>query len=176
MKRITLLTVLGLFLFQSFCYALESSQFIEWLRQYSTIATPTIPAAVATKARGYQYVFIKGFLSEGMPCGYFEDNIAALKALGVSKDNISVIAPCSGKSLEDNQIAMSREVIFLHELVDLVFWSLFSNSCVSVLLHKLVDGIFFCGGVHGCGDFPLLRRALFVYDETLVHQVMMLFA
>ncbi len=64
-----------------------------------------VPAAVAERARSFRYVFVEGFRNERMP-GYFSQNIAELKAHGVLKGAIAVIEPSSGRSMEDNAVAV----------------------------------------------------------------------
>ncbi len=53
------------------------------------------------QVRQLQYVFVAGFLNEGI-CGYFEDNIATLRALGVAETKIHSIFPRSNQGVEQN--------------------------------------------------------------------------
>ncbi len=60
-----------------------------------------IPVAIARKARSFRYVFIGGFRNERMS-GYFAQNAATLRALGVPHRQIHVFNPSSSLSIEEN--------------------------------------------------------------------------
>ena len=60
-----------------------------------------VPEDVARKARAYRYAFVTGFRNERMP-GYFAQNMAELKALGVPQRQIHVINPSSSQTSEAN--------------------------------------------------------------------------
>ncbi|MHC5537223.1 alpha/beta fold hydrolase [Singulisphaera rosea] len=60
-----------------------------------------IPAAVASAAKTYRYVFVAGFHNERMP-GYFARNVKELRAHGVDRRAIHVIAPSSHETFDEN--------------------------------------------------------------------------
>ena len=60
-----------------------------------------LPAPVARKACGYRYVFVGGFRNERIP-GYFAQNMAELRVLGVPRGSIHVIYPSSVQTAEQN--------------------------------------------------------------------------
>ncbi len=60
-----------------------------------------IPASVARRARSFRYVFVGGFRNERMP-GYFAQNVAELRALGVPARQIRMILPDSDRTTEEN--------------------------------------------------------------------------
>src|SRR5262249_18517170 len=60
-----------------------------------------VPEVVTRKARTFRYAFVTGFRNERMP-GYFSQNMAELKALGVPHRQIHVINPSSSQTSEAN--------------------------------------------------------------------------
>ena len=60
-----------------------------------------IPSSVGRKARSFRYVFVGGFRNERMP-GYFAQNVAELRALGVPHRQIRVILPSSDRTTGEN--------------------------------------------------------------------------
>lgn len=88
---------------------IEPKQFQEWLLQ-SQHSPPILAPDARLRARRYHYTFVKGFLNETMPTGYFWDHIAELQSLGVTHDHIHVVSPCSGKSFDENQLTVKQEL------------------------------------------------------------------
>ena len=60
-----------------------------------------IPDPVTRKAAGFRYVFVGGFRNERMP-GYFAQNKAELRSLGVPRSLIHVINPRSDRTSSEN--------------------------------------------------------------------------
>ena len=60
-----------------------------------------VPEAVARKAQSFRYVFVTGFRNERMP-GYFDRNMAELRALGVPRRQIHLIHPTSSRTSAAN--------------------------------------------------------------------------
>ena len=60
-----------------------------------------IPKSIARKGRSFRYVFIGGFRNERMP-GYFAQNMAELRAIGVPRGQIHLIHPSSTRTNEEN--------------------------------------------------------------------------
>jgi pimeloyl-ACP methyl ester carboxylesterase len=75
-------------------------EFEAWFRQ-AVDDDLEIPKAVERRARGFRYVFVSGFRNERMP-GYFSQNQAELRALGVPRSRIHVINPSSRQDSEAN--------------------------------------------------------------------------
>lgn len=61
------------------------------------------------KAITYRYVFVGGFLNEGIP-GYFTDNRAALRDLAIPLSHIHMIYPSSKNSVEENMGVLATEI------------------------------------------------------------------
>jgi pimeloyl-ACP methyl ester carboxylesterase len=70
--------------------------------------TLSIPANVKRAARSYRYVFVGGFMSEGMS-EYFKQNAKELKAIGVPRTAVHYIYPSSGETIEGNAAAVRRK-------------------------------------------------------------------
>lgn len=64
---------------------------------------------VKNQAAQYHYVFIPGFLNEGLPT-YFEDNITALEAAGIKNDSISVFNSSSFTAPSDNVHLLQKQM------------------------------------------------------------------
>ena len=62
----------------------------------------TIPRQAAQNARGFDYVFVAGFLNEVFP-DYFSDNIHQLKANGIAEEQISILFPPSADGFSPDQ-------------------------------------------------------------------------
>jgi pimeloyl-ACP methyl ester carboxylesterase len=60
-----------------------------------------IPKDVERKARSFRYVFVGGFRNERMP-GYFAQNMAELRGLGVPRSRMHVISPSSRQDSSSN--------------------------------------------------------------------------
>jgi len=67
-----------------------------------------LPPDVRAAARRYRYVFVAGFLNEGMRAVYFSDNRRALADAGVDRGAVHVLYPGSGRSVEDNIAELGR--------------------------------------------------------------------
>ena len=65
----------------------------------------TIPTDVKRVARGYRYVFVGGFMNEGMT-EYFKQNARELRAVGVPRQAIHYIYPSSHETIEGNAAAV----------------------------------------------------------------------
>jgi pimeloyl-ACP methyl ester carboxylesterase len=76
----------------------------------ATVGNLEIPETVALKARSFRYVFVGGFRNENMP-GYFAQNIAELRALGVPKRQIDEIHPSSSRTSEDNAVTVREKFV-----------------------------------------------------------------
>jgi pimeloyl-ACP methyl ester carboxylesterase len=70
----------------------------------------SIPAEVSRTVRCYRYVFVAGFLNEGMS-GYFAQNAKALRAKGVPRRAIHFIYPSSHKTVAENADAVRAEFL-----------------------------------------------------------------
>src|SRR5262249_34070830 len=68
-----------------------------------------IPEPVARRARGFRYVFVGGFRAGPMP-GYFAQNAAELRAIGVPRRRIHFLFPSSRHSVEENRAAVRDEL------------------------------------------------------------------
>jgi pimeloyl-ACP methyl ester carboxylesterase len=75
-------------------------EFEVWFRQ-AEAGDLEIPKTVERKARGFRYVFVGGFRNERMP-GYFAQNMAELRALGVPRSRMHLISPSSQQDSESN--------------------------------------------------------------------------
>ena len=69
-----------------------------------------VPAAVASRARSFRYVFVSGFRNERMK-GYFARNMAELEELGVPRRRIHRIDPSSNQTLEENLDAVRSKFL-----------------------------------------------------------------
>jgi hypothetical protein len=69
-----------------------------------------IPGDTLRRARGFRYVFVGGFRGERMR-GYFAQNTAELKALGVPGRAIHVVHPGSDRTVEENRGEVRREFL-----------------------------------------------------------------
>jgi hypothetical protein len=67
--------------------------------------TLSIPTYVKRAARSYRYVFVGGFMSEGMS-EYFKQNAKELKAIGVPRTAVHYIYPSSRETIEGNSAAV----------------------------------------------------------------------
>jgi pimeloyl-ACP methyl ester carboxylesterase len=61
----------------------------------------SVPADVKRSARSYRYVFVGGFMNEGMS-EYFKQNARELRAIGVLRKAIHFIYPSSHETIEGN--------------------------------------------------------------------------
>lgn len=57
----------------------------------------------------FEYVFVAGFLNEGL-VGYFAENIAALQRAGIPRDRIHVLKPSSGRGVLANLPSLTRDL------------------------------------------------------------------
>jgi hypothetical protein len=116
---------------------IERNDFTEWFRSSFNRAS-AFPTERAEKARNLRYVFVKGFLNELTP-GYFTDNIARLKSLGVPDSHIDIVSPSSGQSFTGNVGNLNRKlsrhftgkeelVIIAHSrgAVDALAWAIYN--------------------------------------------------
>lgn len=78
----------------------EPTPFESWFEEGAR-GTLKIPATVESAAKGYRYVFVAGFHNERMP-GYFTRNAKELRAHGVDRRAIHVIAPSSHETFDEN--------------------------------------------------------------------------
>jgi pimeloyl-ACP methyl ester carboxylesterase len=69
-----------------------------------------MPAKVKRAAKAYRYVFVGGFMNEGMT-EYFKQNARELRAFGVARQAIHFIYPSSGKTIEDNAAAVRKQFL-----------------------------------------------------------------
>ena len=76
------------------------TEFETWFDAAKRGPLPTTPE-VARKAAGYRYLFVGGYRNERMP-GYFAQNLAELRAMGVPRGSIHVIQPSSGRTSAEN--------------------------------------------------------------------------
>jgi pimeloyl-ACP methyl ester carboxylesterase len=76
------------------------SEFQEWFGLASR-GKLCVPEDVRRVARSYRYVFVGGLGNEHLG-GYFSQNTAELRALGVPRQSIHVINPRSSRTVEDN--------------------------------------------------------------------------
>jgi pimeloyl-ACP methyl ester carboxylesterase len=67
-----------------------------------------IPKPIEQRAKGFRYVFVSGFRNERMP-GYFVQNKAELRALGVPRSRIHVINPSSRQDSEANAVEVKAQ-------------------------------------------------------------------
>jgi pimeloyl-ACP methyl ester carboxylesterase len=65
----------------------------------------SVPADVKRSARGYRYVFVGGFMNEGMS-EYFKQNARELRLIGVPRKTIHYIYPSSQETIEGNAAAV----------------------------------------------------------------------
>jgi len=79
----------------------DPAAFRAWFERESEHPTE-LPAAALKLARTYHYVFVAGFLNEGMQAGYFNQNKNALLDLGVNSGAIDIVFPGSGNGIEEN--------------------------------------------------------------------------
>ena len=79
---------------------LEPGEFRGWFDD-ARAGTLRIPAGVEAEARRFRYVFVAGFRNEGMR-GYFAQNVKELRAQGVPREAIHVIAPSSDRTIAGN--------------------------------------------------------------------------
>jgi hypothetical protein len=82
-------------------------EFEAWFRQ-GIEGSLEVPDAVERRARGFRYVFVSGFRNERMP-GYFAQNKAELRALGVPRSRIHVINPSSRQDSEANGVEVKAQ-------------------------------------------------------------------
>ena len=73
-----------------------------------------IPEVVERRARGFRYVFVGGFRNERMP-GYFAQNQAELRALGVSRSRMHVINPSSRQDSTANAAEVKARFVAIAE-------------------------------------------------------------
>ena len=78
----------------------RANEFEEWF-QAASKGDLEIPDAVSRKGKSFRYVFVGGFRNERIP-GYFVQNMAELRALGVNRGRIHVISPSSSRDSEAN--------------------------------------------------------------------------
>lgn len=72
---------------------------------------------LSRNSQRFHFVFVGGFLNEGLP-GYFSDNSNALLDAGVSRDRIHFIFPNSDHSVEENYIDLKWQLRELRESFD----------------------------------------------------------
>jgi pimeloyl-ACP methyl ester carboxylesterase len=65
----------------------------------------SVPADVKRAARRYRYVFVGGFMSEGMS-EYFKQNAKELRAIGVPRKSIHYVYPSSHETIDGNAAAV----------------------------------------------------------------------
>lgn len=70
-------------------------------------------ALLASAVYAYEYVFVAGFLNEGL-LGYFKDNKDLLKEVGVSEKQIHVLKPSSRKGVIENAAELSKALSKIH--------------------------------------------------------------
>jgi pimeloyl-ACP methyl ester carboxylesterase len=75
----------------------------------------SMPAEVKLAAKGYRYIFVGGFMSEGMS-EYFKQNARELRAMGVPRKAIHYIYPSSHETIEGNAAAVCER---FHEIAAL---------------------------------------------------------
>lgn len=80
--------------------SIDPSEFQEWFALASR-GKLYLPEDVQRVARSYRYVFVGGLGNETIR-GYFSQNAAELRALGVSRRAIHFIQPSSRRTVEDN--------------------------------------------------------------------------
>ncbi len=61
----------------------------------------SVPADVKRAARSYRYVFVGGFMNEGMS-EYFKQNAKELRAIGVPRKAVHYVYPSSQATIEEN--------------------------------------------------------------------------
>ncbi|MBX9765808.1 MAG: hypothetical protein K2X47_00935 [Bdellovibrionales bacterium] len=77
-------------------------------------AMPTkLNPATAARIQQYEYVFVAGFLNEGIAL-YFEDNIQTLRRSGIPAENIHVLRSSSRISVGDSLGPIARQFFRLH--------------------------------------------------------------
>lgn len=184
MKRFSWTLLIGLIALEAWPTPIEPAQFVARVNHYWTLKEkPT--AEVSRNASQLHFLFVKGFLSEGMPGLYFREHVSELKQLGVPARQISVLAPCSGSSLEENQTELKetaqrvagsgrRLVLIGHSrgAVDVLAFAVRNPKFVEdhVAAIFLIQGAF---GGSGVADFltgrgnPLDERIPWLYRQKL---------
>jgi len=98
-KKIFILLSLLVFNLHSFADNSPTQQFTSFIN--ANIDAPVLSELEQKNSQKYSYVFIAGFLNEGL-LSYFKDNIDVLEEMGISKSDIHVIRPSSSQSIEEN--------------------------------------------------------------------------
>lgn len=129
------------------------------------------------RAGNEHYVFVAGFLNEGIP-GYFGENIRELKKLGVPAARISVVKPKSGKTFEENSTILKRGLIeILKEKTDRAVIFAHSRGAIDALAFALqnpdyirdqVTAIFLVQGAFGgSGIADYIRGTGHALDDSM---------
>ncbi len=87
--------------------AVDPADFRSWYDASNRDAL-SVPRSVEARARKFRYVFIGGFRGESMR-DQFGRNARDLRARGVPKRAIHVVAPSSHKTVEENAVALRDE-------------------------------------------------------------------
>jgi len=94
--------------------AVTADAFQGWF-QAATRGELHVPGPVAGRAGGFRYVFVGGFRIGRMP-GYFSQNAAELRALGVPRRSIHMVFPNSHKTVDENRDAVRDELDRIAEI------------------------------------------------------------
>lgn len=147
-----------------------------------------VPREVEAHARQFRYVFVGGFRGEGMR-DQFARNARDLRARGIPKRSIHVVAPSSHKTVEENAVAIrdkfaeianrgpERIVVIAHSrgACDVLAFALENPEFVERRIEAmfLVQGPFGGSGLADfvMGDGPPIDRALRAVPRTITRLI-----
>ena len=118
----------------------------------------SMPVAAKLAAKGYRYVFVGGFMNEGMS-EYFKQNARELRTMGVPRKAIHYVYPSSHETIERNAVAVRERfhefaalgpeklVVIAHSrgACDVLFFALTDPQFVS----KHIQALFLIQGPFG---------------------------
>ena len=167
--------------------AVDPAEFRAWY-DASNRDELTVPRGVAARAREFRYVFVGGFRGEGMR-DQFSRNARDLRARGLAKRAIHIVAPSSHKTVEENAVALRGEfaeianrgperiVVIAHSrgACDALAFALENPEFVEARIEAifLVQGPFGGSGLADfvMGDGPPIDRALRVVPRTIARMI-----
>ena len=167
--------------------AVDPAEFRAWY-DASNRDELTVPRGTEIRAREFRYVFVGGFRGEGMR-DQFGKNARDLRARGVPKRSIHIIAPSSHKTIEENAVALradfaeianrgpERIVVIAHSrgACDTLAFALENPEFVDHRIEALflVQGPFGGSGLADfvMGDGPPIDRALRLVPRTVARLI-----
>ncbi len=123
------------FIFLSMAFKSYAWSFEKKFKEFQQEEKSSLKEDIKSRAAQYHYVFIPGFLNEGMP-SYFGDNITALQSVGIKNDSITVLSSSSLTAPLENVHSLQQQIKQLPDSKKLVMIG-HSKGAVEALLFAM---------------------------------------